>query len=410
MWGDEDVGVEPRVKAAAATPSVGKAQAAPSGISPFAAAAPTATKTWGSDDSSDEEHGASAPRTPHQADEGEEQPSSLLDASTGCTTDFAAGMDMFSKARESAQAAAAAAAAAAAEAAAATAAAAAPVDDFDPFAAPAEDPTAAPAAAAPGALTLEQLSAMPVDAQKNALGNGLYPLILAAVGEPALAGKITGMFLEMEAAALLPLLTAPNVLGAKVQEAVEVLQAHEAAQATATATPAAATAAAAAAAPADSADAVALCVKDLGKALKESNKDKLGRVVAAFGIAEARATLKATQEQEAAGGMMTDAGDRRRSAGGVFFKLLQDAHPAAMKDIITANNKFRKAQGKKGKAGAKGGKVVAPAPGKGTKHGLLGSPEVSQQKRQRTGEPGVAAAAAPGNFPSLFAAVKAGAQ
>jgi len=229
MWGDEDVGVEPRVKAAAATPSVGKAQAAPSGISPFAAAAPTATKTWGSDDSSDEEHGAAAPRTPHQAaDEGEEQPSSLLDASTGCTTDFAAGMDMFSKARESAQAAAAA------EAAAATAAAA-PVDDFDPFAAPAEDPTAAPAAA-PGALTLEQLSAMPVDAQKNALGNVLYPLVLAAVGEAALAGKITGMFLEMEAAALLPLLTAHDALGAKVQEAVEVLQAHAAAQVTATPT------------------------------------------------------------------------------------------------------------------------------------------------------------------------------
>ena len=407
MWGDEDVGVEPRVKAAAATPSVGKAQAAPSGISPFAAAAPTATKTWGSDDSSDEEHGAAAPRTPHQAaDEGEEQPSSLLDASTGCTTDFAAGMDMFSKARESAQAAAAA------EAAAATAAAA-PVDDFDPFAAPAEDPTAAPAAA-PGALTLEQLSAMPVDAQKNALGNVLYPLVLAAVGEAALAGKITGMFLEMEAAALLPLLTAHDALGAKVQEAVEVLQAHAAAQVTATPT-AATTAAAAAAAPADSADAVAQCVKDLGKALKESNKDKLGRVVAAFGVAEARATLAATRDQEAAGGMMTDAGDRRRSAGGVFFKLLQDAHPAAMKDIITANNKFRKAQGKKGKGagtkgGAKGGKAVAPGPGKGTKHGLLGSPEVSQQKRQRTGEPGVAAAAAPGNFPSLFAAVKAGAQ
>ena len=84
-------------------------------------------------------------------------------------------------------------------------------------------------------------------------------------------------------------------------------------------------------------------------------------------------------------------------------------------NIITANNKFRKAQGKKGKGagtkgGGKGGKAVAPGPGKGTKHGLLGSPEVSQQKRQRTGEPGVAAAAAPGNFPSLFAAVKAGAQ
>ena len=50
--------------------------------------------------------------------------------------------------------------------------------------------------------------------------------------QPDLAGKITGMLLEMDNAELLGLLDSPEGLGAKVQEALSVL--HEFAQKEAT--------------------------------------------------------------------------------------------------------------------------------------------------------------------------------
>ncbi|ROI69464.1 Embryonic polyadenylate-binding protein A [Anabarilius grahami] len=58
------------------------------------------------------------------------------------------------------------------------------------------------------------------------VGERLYPLIQAL--HPALAGKITGMLLEIDNSELLHMLESPESLHSKVEEAVAVLQAHQA--------------------------------------------------------------------------------------------------------------------------------------------------------------------------------------
>lgn len=57
--------------------------------------------------------------------------------------------------------------------------------------------------AAPGGLTLQALTAAPPAQQKQMLGEALYPKVQAQ--QPELAGKITGMLLEMDNAELLGL-------------------------------------------------------------------------------------------------------------------------------------------------------------------------------------------------------------
>ncbi|SCZ89565.1 BZ3500_MvSof-1268-A1-R1_Chr1-1g01261 [Microbotryum saponariae] len=59
--------------------------------------------------------------------------------------------------------------------------------------------------------------------QKQMLGEALYPKIHAS--QPDLAGKITGMLLEMDSSELIYLLENDEALGAKIQEAIEVLDA-----------------------------------------------------------------------------------------------------------------------------------------------------------------------------------------
>lgn len=61
--------------------------------------------------------------------------------------------------------------------------------------------------------------------QKQMLGEKLYPIIQAA--QPELAGKITGMLLEMENSEILHMLEDNSSLNSKVNEAVAVLQAHQ---------------------------------------------------------------------------------------------------------------------------------------------------------------------------------------
>jgi len=61
--------------------------------------------------------------------------------------------------------------------------------------------------------------------QKNMIGERLHPLIKAS--QPELAGKITGMLLEIDNSELLHLLESPDALEAKISEAVEVLRAHQ---------------------------------------------------------------------------------------------------------------------------------------------------------------------------------------
>ncbi|XP_051759437.1 polyadenylate-binding protein 1-like isoform X2 [Ctenopharyngodon idella] len=75
-------------------------------------------------------------------------------------------------------------------------------------------------------LTASMLAAAPLKEQKQLLGEQLYPLIQAL--HPALAGKITGMLLEIDNSELLHMLESPESLHSKVEEAVAVLQAHQA--------------------------------------------------------------------------------------------------------------------------------------------------------------------------------------
>ena len=62
--------------------------------------------------------------------------------------------------------------------------------------------------------------------QKQILGERLFAQI--HVTHPDLAGKITGMLLEIENAELLHMLESSEALHAKVDEAVSVLRAHQA--------------------------------------------------------------------------------------------------------------------------------------------------------------------------------------
>jgi len=74
-------------------------------------------------------------------------------------------------------------------------------------------------------LTASMLAAALPQEQKQMLGERLFPLIQRLHSE--LAGKITGMLLEMDNSELLMMLESNEVLKAKVDEAVSVLQAHQ---------------------------------------------------------------------------------------------------------------------------------------------------------------------------------------
>lgn len=75
-------------------------------------------------------------------------------------------------------------------------------------------------------LTATMLATAPPQEQKQMLGERLFPLISTMF--PDLAGKITGMLLEIDNSELLHMLESQESLEAKVKEAVAVLQAHQA--------------------------------------------------------------------------------------------------------------------------------------------------------------------------------------
>ena len=89
---------------------------------------------------------------------------------------------------------------------------------------PPRDGAAAPSAE--GGLTAATLAASSSEQQKQLLGEALFPQV--AVHQPDLAGKITGMLLEMDNSELLHLLESPEAMASKVEEAVEVLKQHNA--------------------------------------------------------------------------------------------------------------------------------------------------------------------------------------
>jgi len=73
-------------------------------------------------------------------------------------------------------------------------------------------------------LTIKALAAAPEDMRKQMIGERLFPLI--KVEQPNLAGKITGMLLEMDNGELIHLLESQAALHEKIAEALTVLQAH----------------------------------------------------------------------------------------------------------------------------------------------------------------------------------------
>ncbi|XP_041072520.1 E3 ubiquitin/ISG15 ligase TRIM25-like [Carcharodon carcharias] len=75
-------------------------------------------------------------------------------------------------------------------------------------------------------LTATVLSALPFQEQKQLLGERLFPLV--QILHPSLAGKITGMLLELDNSELLQYLECSDSLHSKVDEAVVVLQRHQA--------------------------------------------------------------------------------------------------------------------------------------------------------------------------------------
>merc|ERR1719476_187167 len=77
---------------------------------------------------------------------------------------------------------------------------------------------------APGGAPPPQQAVL-VQEQKQMLGERLFPLIQRMF--PDLAGKITGMLLEIDNAELVHMLEDQNSLKGKVEEAVAVLQAHQ---------------------------------------------------------------------------------------------------------------------------------------------------------------------------------------
>ena len=77
-----------------------------------------------------------------------------------------------------------------------------------------------------GGLDLDAFTKLDAQAQKSFIGERLYPSVYEH--QPELAGKITGMLLEMDNSELLNLLESPDALLAKIDEALQVLKAHQA--------------------------------------------------------------------------------------------------------------------------------------------------------------------------------------
>jgi len=73
-------------------------------------------------------------------------------------------------------------------------------------------------------LTIKVLAAAPEEMRKQMIGERLFPLI--KIREPVLAGKITGMLLEMDDSELIHLLESHQALQDKINEALHVLHSH----------------------------------------------------------------------------------------------------------------------------------------------------------------------------------------
>jgi len=69
-------------------------------------------------------------------------------------------------------------------------------------------------------------------------------------------------------------------------------------------------------------------ISEIAGALAEPNVELVSQIIAVIGADRAREFLRQALEVEAQGGMMTKAGGRRRTLGGVFFYLVRGNLPA----------------------------------------------------------------------------------
>merc|ERR1719333_1903800 len=79
-----------------------------------------------------------------------------------------------------------------------------------------------PMAGPAGGVDASSLANAPPGMQKQMLGEKIFPLIARL--QPEMAGKITGMMLEMDNSELLILIESPDQLKMKVDEALRVLE------------------------------------------------------------------------------------------------------------------------------------------------------------------------------------------
>ena len=93
-----------------------------------------------------------------------------------------------------------------------------------------------PGSAVMPGISLTELTAMGPQEQKQLLGERLYMSVMTIdpqLRDMELAGKITGMLLEMDNTDILHLLESQDALREKVQKAIAVLEAHKQKESTA---------------------------------------------------------------------------------------------------------------------------------------------------------------------------------
>jgi hypothetical protein len=78
--------------------------------------------------------------------------------------------------------------------------------------------------------------------------------------------------------------------------------------------------------------------------LNEPNIELLNRVASVIGIAEMQTLFQRTQEIEAAGGMLTVRGNRRRTPGGVYFFLVKEIMTPEQEEAVFGDQNVNPAQ------------------------------------------------------------------
>ncbi|MBP8293276.1 MAG: hypothetical protein KAX65_10910 [Caldilineaceae bacterium] len=88
-------------------------------------------------------------------------------------------------------------------------------------------------------------------------------------------------------------------------------------------------------------------IAEIAAGLNEPNIELLNRVADVLGIAEMQALYQRTQEIEAAGGMLTVRGNRRRTPGGVYFFLVKEIMTPEQEEVVFGDQSVNPVQPKR---------------------------------------------------------------